>query len=211
MIKIRFSCRQIFLIVVLLIMLVCCIATYPTFGAEQQQVYLPIVFDQAVGMPLPTPAPTMAPGTNYPLPTPATPAPAMPGYCLSIGPAPTPTPTGEHCFIIATPSLNKWMTDIVVDVGAESEDWDIAHAWDYMDPEVETMEINPVFEYHAAPGYSLDYVNFYTIEDHAYHWWSGGGIDWTCIGSYCWQQGADWFKVKSSLDIDVFIIRLKEQ
>jgi hypothetical protein len=110
MIKIRVGCLQfvVGLLLVGLVMVCCvCVATVmPAFGAEDGDVYLPIIARSGPTLrPTPTLAPTMDPRTDVPLPTPSwTPLPTgLPGYCISIGPWPTPTPTGPHCFIGTPP------------------------------------------------------------------------------------------------------------
>ena len=106
--------------------------------------------------------------------------------------------------------VNEWQTQIYVDEYAWEEDATIPNAWDYLDPQVDVVDLNPYFEFHAQDGWLIDYVNFYMIENHSYNWWTISGIE-ACFTHYCVMQGDDWFKIESDLDIDVFIIKLKEE
>ncbi len=104
--------------------------------------------------------------------------------------------------------VNEWEHQIYVDVGAAEENAWIAEAWDYMDPYPTITQLNPVFEFSTPDGWLVEYVNFYTIEDEAYHWWTGVGDAEVCFEQFCvteWPQG---FRLTSTLDIDVFIIKV---
>lgn len=109
------------------------------------------------------------------------------------------------------PYVNEWQTKVFVDVDAWMENQYYSTAWNYLDPYPTTLELNPSFRYDVPSGWSVDFVNFYTIEDGAYHWFTGVGEDGQCFGDLCFAQGKDWFTIDSDLDIDVIWVKLNEE
>ena len=107
------------------------------------------------------------------------------------------------------PYINEWEMDIYKDVGAADEDILLANGWDYMDPEPTTAILNPEFFYQAPEFFDVEWINFYTIEDRTQHWFYPWSEEGTCWDDRCYAQGKDWFRLSSSLDIDVIMIKLK--
>jgi len=107
------------------------------------------------------------------------------------------------------PYVNEWQVQVVVDTDAlmENELW--ATAWNHMDPEVEYTKLSPEYRFEAKEGWTLEFVNIYMIEDMKYYWWSGLDEEETCWPDFCVAQGANWFSIKTDLDIDVFIAKVK--
>jgi hypothetical protein len=108
------------------------------------------------------------------------------------------------------PYVNEWQHKVFVDVGAAEESARIAEAWNYLDPYPAIMELNPEFEFRTPLGWLVDYVNFYTIEDMAYHWWAGVGEIEKCFEKFCVTQWDDGFRLQSDFDIDVIIVKVIE-
>jgi hypothetical protein len=101
---------------------------------------------------------------------------------------------------------------VFVDTGAYDENEYIARAWNYMDPEPTVMRLNPYFIFEAPENWKVNYVNYYTIEDESYHWWSTSvGEDEVCFETTCYAQGENWFSIRSELDIDVIWVKVHEE
>ena len=138
------------------------------------------------------------------------------GFCLLFLSLPVDTENTYYEYLpvmyVDKPYVNEWSTKVFVDEGAEVEDFYLANAWNYFDPEPTIMRLNPEFLYEAPNDWVVDYVNYYTIEDKSYHWWSTSvGEDEVCFETTCYAQGENWFSIKSELDIDVIWVKVHEK
>ena len=117
---------------------------------------------------------------------------------------------------VEPPYVNEWEMKVFVDVEAHMENLRWSKAWNYMDPEPTTTELNPLWYFEPIDGWLIDYVNYMTFEGElVYHWWQikNDGVEECFPSSRCyteWEEDA--VQIRSEIDdpdIDVIIVKIK--
>ena len=118
---------------------------------------------------------------------------------------------------VEIPYVNSYTHKVFVDVGAVEENPSWANAWNYLDPEPITTELNPLWYFEPIDGWLIDYVNYITFEgDATYHWWQipndGQEVCFPNDGRCYTEWGENAVQIRSGIDypdIDVVIVKVK--